>query len=120
SDHDSGLGAPAAADPSMQQLVINLFADMGVQPATLMSGLSAASASADTTAPTVTIPSPAANTTVASGAKVTVTGTAADTGGQVAGVEVSTDGGTSWHAATGTTSWSYSYYASGVSGQTVK
>jgi len=44
---------------------------------------------------------------------VTVTGTAADTGGVVAGVEVSTDGGTTWHAATGTTSWSYSWVAHG-------
>ena len=38
-------------------------------------------------------------------AMVTITGTAADTGGGVvAGVEVSTDGGSTWHPATGTTS----------------
>src|SRR5262249_10948715 len=48
------------------------------------------------------------------GARVTVTGTAADTGGGVvAGVEISTDGGTSWHPATGTTSWSYSWVVHG-------
>jgi hypothetical protein len=39
-----------------------------------------------------------------------VTGTATDTGGGVvAGVEVSTDGGTTWHPASGTTSWSYTW-----------
>ena len=46
---------------------------------------------------------------------VTVTGTASDSGGGVvAGVEVSTDGGTTWHPATGTTSWTYSWLAHGV------
>ena len=30
-------------------------------------------------------------------------------GGQVGGVEVSVDGGTTWHPATGTTSWSYTW-----------
>ena len=45
---------------------------------------------------------------------MTVTGTASDTGGgRVAGVEVSTDGGTSWHPATGTTAWTYTYVQHG-------
>src|SRR5439155_24997977 len=30
-------------------------------------------------------------------------------GGQVAGIEVSTDGGATWHPATGTTSWTYTF-----------
>ncbi len=43
-----------------------------------------------------------------------MTGTATDTGGGVvAGVEVSVDGGTTWHPATGTTSWTYTFYPSG-------
>ena len=46
-------------------------------------------------------------------ATVTVSGTAADVGGVVAGVEVSTDGGTSWHpavpSATGFGTWSYTW-----------
>ena len=33
----------------MQQATVNLFADMGAQPATLMSGLTPATASTDTT-----------------------------------------------------------------------
>jgi len=46
---------------------------------------------------------------------VTVTGTATDSGGGiVAGVEVSTDGGATWHPATGTTNWSYTFTISGA------
>jgi methionine-rich copper-binding protein CopC len=87
---------------------VNLFADMGVQPATVAAGLTAASASTDTTAPTAAISTPAGGSTVQSGAPVTVTGTAADVGGVVGGVEVSTDGA-SWHPATGRGAWSYTW-----------
>ncbi len=38
---------------------------------------------------------------------VTVTGTASDIGGAVGGVEVSVDGGATWHPATGREVWSY-------------
>ena len=76
----------------MQQATVNLFADMGVQPATLMSGLTAATASTDTTAPTSTITSPAQGANLSNGSAVTISGTATDVGGVVAGVEVSTDG----------------------------
>ena len=107
-------------DPTMQQATVNLFADMGAQPATLISGLTAASASTDTTAPTSTITSPSPNANLADGSGVTVTGTATDAGGGVvAGVEVSTDGGSTWHPATLTTpdsataNWSYSWTAHG-------
>lgn len=109
--HDGGADP---ADPAMQQATVNLFADMGVQPGTLMTSLDAAAASTDTQAPTTVITSPAVGTSVASGSSVTVQGTAADTGGGlVAGVEVSTDAGATWHAATGTTSWSYTVIANG-------
>jgi hypothetical protein len=43
----------------------------------------------------------AQGTTVQSNAMVTIIGTASDRGGVVGGVEVSTDGGASWHAASG-------------------
>ena len=47
---------------------------------------------------------------VGSGDRVTITGTAADSGGGiVAGVEVSVDGGATWHAAQGTASWTYDW-----------
>ena len=107
SNHDNGS---AAASPAMQQATINLFADMGVQPATLQSGLVAATASSDHTPPTSTILTPASGTTNAYGAPIVITGTASDTGGgRVAGVEVSPDGGTTWRAASGLTNWSFSW-----------
>lgn len=109
--HD-GDGAPA--DARMRQAQVNLFADMGAQPATLAAPLVAAAKSTDTTAPVAVISSPANNAAIANGASVTVTGTASDVGGVVAGVEVSTDGGSSWHPATGKTSWTYSYIQHGV------
>ena len=88
---------------------MNLLADMGQQPATLQSGLTTATASTDTTAPTSTITSPSNNATVPVDS-LTVTGTATDTGGgRVGGVEVSTDDGTTWHRATGRESWSYTF-----------
>ena len=102
--HDRGS---AAADLRMQQATVNLFADMGVQPATLRQGLVAASASTDATPPTSTIASPTAGSTLAVGTPVTISGSASDGGGVVGGVEISVDGGTSWHPAVGRSSWSY-------------
>jgi hypothetical protein len=104
--HDRGTNP--AADPSLQQATVNLLADMGVQPATLMGGLVGASASTDTATPTSAIAAPAGGATVSG--SVTVSGTASDAGGLVAGVEVSTDGGTTWHPAAGTTNWTYAWY----------
>jgi methionine-rich copper-binding protein CopC len=106
------------AIPAIQQLTINVLADMGVQPTTLQSGLVAGSASVDHTAPVVSIAQPASGS-IALGTQVTVSGTATDSGGVVAGVEVTVDGGASWHPATGTSSWSYtaplrSYSASAI------
>ncbi len=104
-------GAGAAADARMQQAQVNLLADMGAQPTTLMSGLTSATKSTDTTGPTATVTAPASGS-VANGVSVTATGTATDVGGVVAGVEVSTDGAT-WHPAQGTTTWSYTYVQKG-------
>ena len=72
-----------------------------------------AQASTDHTAPTAVISSPNSGTSINAGQTLTITGTASDVGGRVAGVEVSTDGGASWHPATGTTNWSYAWTASG-------
>jgi methionine-rich copper-binding protein CopC len=109
-DNNHSGGSGNTSDDAVRQATVNLFADMGVQPATLQSGLSAASASSDTTAPTSTITAPAAGATVPVGQPLTVTGTATDAGGgKVGGVEVSTDDGTSWHPATGRGSWSYTF-----------
>ena len=114
-DVDSDFGS-SAPDVNMRQATLNLLADMRAQPATIQSGLIPTSASTDVTRPSSAITSPAVNANIAAGTVVTVTGTAADTGGGVvAGVEVSTDGGSTWRRATGTTSWSYQF-APGVLG----
>ena len=111
----------------MQQATVNLFADMGVQPATLESDLVPATAAADTTAPTSTITSPSAGATFTNGSTVTITGTATDSGGGVvAGVEVSTDGGSTWHpvttmsAAATSVTWSYTWSAAGNGSVTIE
>ncbi|HKA03320.1 MAG TPA: DUF4082 domain-containing protein, partial [Acidimicrobiales bacterium] len=108
-NHDrSNLGA--TTDVRMQQATVNLFADMGVQPATRQSGLVAATASTDVTAPTSTIVSPTAGSTLTLGNAVTISGTASDGGGGVVGgVEVSVDGGATWHPASGRASWTYAW-----------
>ncbi|HEY3053365.1 MAG TPA: Ig-like domain-containing protein, partial [Thermoanaerobaculia bacterium] len=110
--HDRFTSSAVSAD--MKQATINLFADMGVQPQTMEGGLSSAGVSTDTSAPTSTITSPAPGAVLPISTPVTVTGTAADTGGGaiagvVGGVEVSTDGGATWHPATGRESWTYTF-----------
>lgn len=115
--HD-GDGAPA--DVRMQQAQLNLLADMNAQPTTRMPGLVAASRSTDTAGPTVTVTAPAATSSAANGSIVQVTGTAADASGRVAGVEVSTDAGATWHPADGTTSWRYSFVLHGSDTGTVR
>ncbi len=110
-EHD-GPGAPA--DPRIQQAQINLLADMGAQPGTRDTALAAAARSTDTTGPTVAITAPADNAGLVHGTSVTASGTATDVGGIVAGVEVSTDGGTSWHPAQGKQNWTYTYIQKGL------
>src|SRR3984893_8447612 len=107
-DHDLNDIHPTAVDPKVRQAMVNLLADMGVQPQTLQSGLGAATKSTDTTPPVSTITSPGS---VTQQQAVTLTGSATDfAGGIVAGVEVSTDGGTTWHPANGTTTWTYRWW----------
>ncbi|HEY4609036.1 MAG TPA: N,N-dimethylformamidase beta subunit family domain-containing protein, partial [Ilumatobacteraceae bacterium] len=104
---------------AMQQATVNLLADMGAQPRTLQVGpdpahplLVGATMSADTVAPTSTIVSPAAGSSVESGSRVSISGTTLENGGgSVAGVEVSVDNGASWHTATVAPSgvWNYEW-----------
>ncbi|MEK0156356.1 DUF4082 domain-containing protein [Arthrobacter oryzae] len=116
-EHD-GAGAPA--DPRMQQAQINLLADMGAQPGTRDTALAAATPSSDTAAPTAAISAPAEGATIAHGSSVTVSGSASDAGGIVAGVEISTDGGDTWHPAQGKQSWTYTYIQKGLSTASIK
>ncbi|GAA3888949.1 hypothetical protein GCM10023084_46900 [Streptomyces lacrimifluminis] len=97
-------------DARMQQATVNILADMDVQPKSLQSNLVTATKSTDTTGPAITVTSPASGVTVPALKPVTISGTATDSGGGVvARVEVSTDNGTTWNAATGLASWSYSW-----------
>jgi hypothetical protein len=97
-------------DPNMQQATVNLLADMGAQPATLQNGLVQATASADTSPPRSTIAAPASGSRVTLNLPVTISGTAADVGGGVVGaVEISLDGGATWHPAVGRENWSYTF-----------
>jgi phosphodiesterase/alkaline phosphatase D-like protein len=103
--HD-GSGAPA--DSRMQQATINLLADMDAQPLTLQPGLVLATKSTDTVAAIAAVTSPASGASLEVGHAITITGTATDSAGRVAAIEVSTDGGATWHPATGRENWSYS------------
>jgi len=105
-DQHFGLVTPVNKD--MQQATVNLFADMGVLPGTLQSGLTPATQSTDLTPPVSVITSPADGATLPISSTITITGTASDAAGVVAGVEVSIDGGVTWQLATGTTNWTFS------------
>ena len=118
SNHDNGS---AAADVRMRQATVNLFADMGVQPAALQSGLVPATASADTTAPSSTISSPTSGSNVPAGSPTTISGTATDAGGGVmGGVEVSVDGGSTWFPANGRSNWSFTWLPSASGNVTIR
>ena len=119
---DPGSDPP---DPTMQQATVNLFADMGAQPTTLISGLVPATQSTNATPPKSSITSPSGGASYPDGSAVTITGSATSANGVVAGVEVSTDGGKTWHPATLTTadgptvSWSYNWIAQGNPSTTI-
>ena len=119
-NHHDGTNLGSTTNTAMQQATVNLLADMGVQPVTLQTGLTKATASTDTTPPVSIITSPVAGAAVPTGTKVTIQGTATDVGGVVAGVEVSTDNGATWHPATGLGSWTFTWTASGNSTATLR
>ncbi|MDX6654821.1 MAG: hypothetical protein QOH18_1535, partial [Solirubrobacterales bacterium] len=107
-------------DPTMQQATVNLLAEMGAQPSTLQSNLVQATESTDHTAPTAAITSPTQGKSLKNGESTGISGTAADVGGVVAAVEVSTDGGATWHLANGTTSWTYNWNVDRANSATIK
>jgi hypothetical protein len=121
-NHDTNPDTgPSAPDLNMQQATLNLFADMGVAPATPQAGLVVTAGSTDATPPTSTITAPSQNASYVSGTQVTITGTASDAGGGVvASVEVSVDGGATWHKGTGAGSWSFTWTAGAPGSVTIK
>lgn len=115
----SGTGS---VDTAVQQATLNLFADMGVLPGSLMAGMTAPVTSTDTTPPTSQITAPVAGQNIAVNQATTITGTAVDSGGgRVGGVEVSTDNGATWRpATTGRESWTYSFTPTATGPITIK
>jgi hypothetical protein len=104
-------GPVSVADARMQQATVNLFADMGVQAGTLQAGLVQTTASTDLVQPASLVTSPTPTSIIQTNSTIVIQGTAADSGGGVvAGVEVSTDDGTTWHPAIlNATGWSYTW-----------
>ena len=119
-DNDFDFCTPAPST-DMRQATVNLFADMGVQPASIQSGLLPATKSTDTSAPLSVLTAPAVGSALGLGIPVTITGTASDFGaGVIAGVEVSLDGGATWHPANGRASWTYSFTPTQTGSLTLK
>lgn len=119
-------GSPddAPTDPAIQQAMVNLLAEEGIQPETLDSSLVLATQSTDFLPPTSVISTSTATQFIA-GQQATIAGTATDRGGGVvAGVEISTDGGNTWHSASmsndaANVSWSYSWTPSVTGSYTI-
>jgi hypothetical protein len=122
-EHDDNQFGPVSHTPdqAMRQATVNLLADMGAQPSTLRvgDGLFSASQTNDSAPPSSTITSPMSGT-FESGSPVVISGTAGDLDGQVAGVEVSVDGGATWRAAQGRTAWSFNWVPSAAGSTTIR
>ncbi|MCF2447194.1 DUF4082 domain-containing protein [Dyadobacter sp. CY345] len=103
--HDRGS---EPVSPAMQQATVNLFADMNVQPKSLQSNLLAAIKSTDIEVPALLITSPTSGASFPANAVYTISGTASDNA-TVSGIEISTDGGTTWRLAAGTLNWTYAW-----------
>jgi hypothetical protein len=108
-EHDDPDKAAAPADSRIQQATVNLLADMGVQPRSLVESLVIAAPSADVTPPTAVITSPKQLDTRMFYRSVRVSGTASDVGGVPAAIEVSVDAGVRWRPAIGVSSWHYDF-----------
>jgi hypothetical protein len=101
--------AAASLDLRMQQATLNLLSDMGALPSTPQPGLIVSAPGDDEMPPVSSIALPLSGATLPSGTPVIIQGTASDAGGNVAVVEVSTDGGATWTTAAGTTTWSFQW-----------
>ncbi|MCY4452190.1 MAG: hypothetical protein OXC01_09595 [Immundisolibacterales bacterium] len=111
---------PNGPDRNVRQATVNLFADMGVQPATLVPDLVRAEASEDREPPVSRIDEPRAASSLPPG-PVRISGAAHDRGGGcVAAVEVSVDGGATWHPATGRETWRYEWTPEGPGPGTIR
>ena len=100
---------PNGPDRNVRQATVNLFADMGVQPATLAPDLVRAEASQDREPPVSRIDEPRTGSSLPPGL-VQISGASHDRGGGcVAAVEVSVDGGATRHPVEGREAWRYEW-----------
>ncbi|MGD9863062.1 MAG: DUF4082 domain-containing protein [Pseudodonghicola sp.] len=118
-EHDGEPYDAQIESTDLQQFMLNVFADMGIQPGVAdailaTQGLQRASASTDQVAATVTIDDLPASMPALQ--QITITGTATDDDGNaatedgvVALVEISFNGGETWRPVSGTANWSYSW-----------
>ena len=110
---------PNGPDRNVRQATVNLFADMGVQPATLAPDLVRAEASDDRKPPVSRIDEPRPGSSLPPG-PVQISGASHDRGGGcVAAVEVSVDGGATWHPAEGREAWRYEWKPEGSGTRTI-
>ena len=110
---------PNGPDRNVRQATVNLFADMDVQPATLAPDLVRAEPSQDREPPLSRIDEPRSGSSLPPG-PVRISGVAHDRGGGcVAAVEVSADGGATWHPATGSEAWHYEWRPGGPGTRTI-
>ena len=110
---------PNGPDRNVRQATVNLFADMGVQPATLAPDLVRAEASQDREPPVSRIDEPRAGSSLPPG-PVQISGASHDRGGGcVAAVEVSVDGGATWHPVEGREAWRYEWKPEGSGTRTI-
>ena len=110
---------PNGPDRNVRQATVNLFADMGVQPATLAPDLVRAEASEDREPPVSRIDEPRTGSSLPPG-PVQISGASHDGGGGcVAAVEVSVDGGATWHPAEGREAWRYEWKPEGSGTRTI-
>ena len=110
---------PNGPDRNVRQATVNLFADMGVQPATLAPDLVRAEASEDREPPVSRIDEPRTGSSLPPG-PVQISGASHDRGGGcVAAVEVSVDGGATWHPVEGREAWRYEWKPEGSGTRTI-
>ena len=110
---------PSGPDRNVRQATVNLFADMGVRPATLPPDLVRAEASDDRKPPVSRIDEPRTGSSLPPG-PVQVSGASHDRGGGcVAAVEVSVDGGAAWHPVEGREAWRYEWKPEGSGTRTI-
>ena len=110
---------PNGPDRNVRQATVNLFADMGVQPATLAPDLVRAEASEDREPPVSRIDEPRTGSSLPPG-PVQISGASHDGGGGcVAAIEVSVDGGATWHPVEGREAWRYEWKPEGSGTRTI-